>query len=407
MTHNKILYLEGLRGLAALTVVLSHFMFAFYPAVYTQNLNDIHTAHQLELWIGQSPLNLFYSGHFAVCVFFVLSGFVLTAKFFQTKESDLLIIGAIKRYFRLTIPVIISLFIAYMILSYHLFYNQKAAPLTHSMHWLYDFWNFTPDIKKMLYEGLYGVFINETCTYNKVLWTMTYEFYGSLLTFSTAILIGNLRHRYIIYSLIIGLTLQTYYFMFILGVFISDLIHKAHFIKQKQHSLLSYTLLFIGLFLGSYPTLTSYENSIYNFMALKNITTPTILYHGIGAFLMILSLSLSKKLQIILCHRIFQFLGKISFSLYIIHLIFLSSISCFIFIHVMNYLSYMTAVFVTFFLSIGPLLFISYLMYKFIDKPSTSIAQKIYDRYFKPKACYPCLLNLPSFSQLFRKNQPQ
>ncbi|WP_443147193.1 acyltransferase family protein [Paenibacillus sp. KACC 21273] len=82
----KLKYLDGLRGLAALIVVISHFVVAFYPSLYNGSIDSVHTQKSLELWISKSPFNLFYNGNFAVCVFFVLSGYVLSYKFFITKR---------------------------------------------------------------------------------------------------------------------------------------------------------------------------------------------------------------------------------------------------------------------------------------------------------------------------------
>ena len=40
----KLAYLESLRGLAALVVVIGHFVVGFYPALYTARLEHVHTA---------------------------------------------------------------------------------------------------------------------------------------------------------------------------------------------------------------------------------------------------------------------------------------------------------------------------------------------------------------------------
>ena len=63
MRPDKVQYLEGLRGIAAMQVVLLHFVSGFMP----------DTAQHA--W---PPLHVLYDGHTAVYVFFLISGTVLT-----------------------------------------------------------------------------------------------------------------------------------------------------------------------------------------------------------------------------------------------------------------------------------------------------------------------------------------
>lgn len=66
---------------------------------------------------AETPLCLFFHGQASVRLFFVLSAFVLTYKFFKTKNYEYLSAGAIKRYFRLLGPVVFSLFITYILVN--------------------------------------------------------------------------------------------------------------------------------------------------------------------------------------------------------------------------------------------------------------------------------------------------
>ena len=66
MRPAKVPYLEGLRGIAAMQVVLLHFVTGFLP----------NTAQHA--W---PPLRVLFDGHTAVYVFFLISGAVLTPSF--------------------------------------------------------------------------------------------------------------------------------------------------------------------------------------------------------------------------------------------------------------------------------------------------------------------------------------
>jgi hypothetical protein len=88
----KLLHLEAVRGLAACAVVLNHLLLAFWP-VFAEDRSI-------------SPLlKVTYKGSFAVAVFFVLSGFVLSLSFFRTRDVRVVTSAAVRRYPRLALPV--------------------------------------------------------------------------------------------------------------------------------------------------------------------------------------------------------------------------------------------------------------------------------------------------------------
>ncbi|OYW75825.1 MAG: hypothetical protein B7Z37_11575 [Verrucomicrobia bacterium 12-59-8] len=68
-------HLDGLRGLAASAVVLAHFVSALYPHGTTGGAAPLHGGWEQAFLYP--PLGLLVAGHFAVCLFFLLSGYVL------------------------------------------------------------------------------------------------------------------------------------------------------------------------------------------------------------------------------------------------------------------------------------------------------------------------------------------
>src|ERR1700726_5042738 len=73
----RIAYLESIRGLAALQVLLLHFLSAFAPDLVFTPPPDAIVARTIHL----SPLYFLYDGYSAVYIFFVLSAYVLTRSF--------------------------------------------------------------------------------------------------------------------------------------------------------------------------------------------------------------------------------------------------------------------------------------------------------------------------------------
>jgi len=72
----ELRYFTGLRGLSCLVVVLAHMVVAFYPALYTGKPAQAH--HGWESALANSPAGLLCAGNFMVCIFFVLSAYVLS-----------------------------------------------------------------------------------------------------------------------------------------------------------------------------------------------------------------------------------------------------------------------------------------------------------------------------------------
>src|ERR1700710_1232046 len=73
----RIGYLESIRGLAAVQVLLLHFLAAFAPDL----VYSLPAAGAVAGYVHLSPLYFLYDGYSAVYIFFALSGYVLTRSF--------------------------------------------------------------------------------------------------------------------------------------------------------------------------------------------------------------------------------------------------------------------------------------------------------------------------------------
>src|ERR1700728_2320688 len=96
----RIAYLDTLRGLASVQVLLSHSMLAFFLATAFAS----PWSRTPMGYLAASPLFFLIDGAAAVCIFFVLSGYVLTPIFTYSRSTNGAIIGG--RFLRLAIPVI-------------------------------------------------------------------------------------------------------------------------------------------------------------------------------------------------------------------------------------------------------------------------------------------------------------
>ncbi len=377
----KIQYMDGLRGLAAFIVVLNHFVLAFYPALFFGS--DAQNQH-VESFVSGSVFNIFYNGNFAVCIFFVLSGFVLSHKFFLQKNHEIITESAVKRYARLAIPVAVSVFLAFILMKFSLFYNREVSAISGS-GWFGDFWNFKPNFLDALNQIFIRSFFADGSDYNSILWTIAFEFSGSFLVFGFLALFGKIKNRYWAYLIVAAFFFQTYYLTFILGILLSDLMaHKNMLIREFDKSKLIRTaLLFTGLFLGSYPSGRAVTGTVYAFLEKPFLLNTSLTCHMLGAFLVIAVLLDSKRMQKIFSSRYLLFLGEISFAMYLLHFIILGSLTSFIFLKLDPHLPYLEAVLSSFVISIIIIFCVSYFMYLYVDKKAVHFSKVLYNRIFK------------------------
>ncbi|QQS60878.1 MAG: acyltransferase [Candidatus Moraniibacteriota bacterium] len=381
----RLYYLEGLRGIASLVVVVHHFILAFYPALFFGSSFSYHFQKDVEKFMSGSVLSLFYNGNFAVCLFFVLSGFVLSYKFFLEKKYESVRESIVKRYVRLMIPVVFSIFLVFFLMKLSLFFNSQVASISGST-WFGDFWSFEENFYDALYAGFIGSFFSDVFPYNIVLWTISFEFLGSLLVFAFLALFGTMKKRSIVYIVGMIFFFQTYYLAFILGMLLSDIATSQRGLLEKisRKKWMVGGLLFSGLFLGGFPSdYTATIGTFYENMHDPIFKNATALYHTIGAFLFIAALLCCKKAQNILSYKYFVFFGEISFSFYLLHFIVLGSLTSFIFLQLHLYFSYNISALFAFIISLGFLIIFSYWMYIYIDKKAIQFSKFLYVRFFK------------------------
>jgi peptidoglycan/LPS O-acetylase OafA/YrhL len=332
----KNLALEGLRGLACLAVVSAHFLYIAFP--YLARVRDSNQSAYVptwpwETWLSSAPLNLLYNGDFAVLIFFVLSGYVLTNNFWRTGSRLGLVEGAIKRYPRLMIPSAASIAIAFVLLKAGLI-DTSNVPDQHMSGFILDNYRQPASIAAAAYAAFLGVpFLGDlpSLAWNGPLWTMRIELWGSLGLFAVFFLFPKRRPLaillYAAVSVWIGMTL--YFLPFILGAAI-------HFIVPwvRRHPTVSLCLFCVGAFFGcvsytgEFDTIRALLPAIYD--PLRHKMDTIRIWYVLGAAFMIAGVVGNGSIAAVLGSNICAFVGKISFSMYLLHwpLIFSYSLWC-------------------------------------------------------------------------------
>jgi peptidoglycan/LPS O-acetylase OafA/YrhL len=187
----RINYLESIRGLAALQVLLLHFLAAFAPEFVFSLSGTAPVAGFVHL----SPLYFLYDGYSAVYIFFALSGYVLTHSFERNLARPLAQVPA--RIVRLGVPAIAAVLVSAAVMLIFGKPNMVAGELTGSA-WFADQWNTQVSLASVVkdgtlnalllgYRGLPGVAFlgpwQQSVEQSLVapLWTLSIEFYGSMI----------------------------------------------------------------------------------------------------------------------------------------------------------------------------------------------------------------------------------
>ncbi len=293
--------LDGLRGWAALSVLFSHVVGAL--------------ALDKSYWLTLIPFRLMWDGTGAVALFFVLSGFVLSVPFNgntgQVGSRVGLIIGYwVRRVLRILPAHAFVLVVC--LLGIHLLAGVRVEGWSE---WITGFWNKTPSIAEFVSSALLIGPKFDSRTINPVIWTLVIELKISLIypmfPIAAAILGARVSAAG---ALFFGVWLWgtgvtgywPYLFQFMVGGIIFRLIadHATSIKRYRIEILLSCLLLYLS--------------SLFAFESRDSVAAQLVLGLAFGG--LILSSLTVVRLRCALESAISQFLGKVSFSLYLLHL---------------------------------------------------------------------------------------
>lgn len=375
--------LEGLRGVAAVAVVIFHGLSMFYPVFLygvASGLGLVQNSRFEDNLYG-NPLSVFISGAFAVAIFFVLSGFVLTVSFFNSGKSESIMRIAGKRYLRLMIPALASILVTLLIIAVGLnVFKGQVFDITGSV-WLRDLWPTTASIVDAFNQGVWGIFFSPVtdASYNPVLWTMKFELLGSLLVFAIALLFGKAKHRWLIYLLLCLATFKTWYLAFIIGMILADLYARRKFpffTDTKKYGWLVIVLL-VGIFLGGYPYSVP-EGSVYAALQFPGlgVSENHSLYLSIASALILVAVICLRPLSKFFGSKYINILGKYSFSIYLIHMAVLFTAGAGAFLLLQPYVGFHWAAGLSILVSLVVLAPVAYLFERYVDSPAIRVSSK-------------------------------
>ncbi|WP_337018800.1 acyltransferase [Oceanobacillus massiliensis] len=381
--------LDSLRGIAATSVVIHHCLITFsvFFAAY------LHKDGSDEGWmntIANTPLHIFWAGHEAVILFFVLSGFVLTLALSKKTNYTSYAIGRICRIY---IPYILIIYLSILLLN--VFVNNDYPDLSS---WFNGMW-----AKELAFRDIVSyifMFGHGSHNINTVTWSLVHEMRISLVFPLIVWIIYKLNWKA---SLLGGIAFclfmsqflawlpghlelsgmkdyliksfgNTFHYcsFFIMGAVLAKYRDKfGNVIRQLG---ISIKLMLAGLFVFLYtiewwvPAFGELKRHASN---MEKTTFTIVIDLLIGASIIILFLLVmnTNSLSDFLQKKPLVFLGKISYSLYLIHpVVLLTSVNV---LH--GFLPLTLIVASVPFTSIG----MAAVMYYMVEKPAIKIGKRL------------------------------
>ena len=339
-------WLDGLRGVAALIVFFHHASQIWLPGLRPGWGSSPEAHHLFQLPV----LRIFYSGGAMVSIFFVISGYVLSSKPLrlaleghQQELLDNLVSSTFRRGPRLFLPCVVSTFCTAILAMTGAFVDEGVArhyPRAETMFAQLGSW---------IHETLWFVNPVEGGTgFESNLWTIPTEFQGSLMIFLCALGLSRCRSSirlgflgcFILYWLWFGYWALV---LFLSGMVLAELRNGQSLktqifdesIKRPVDSWQRRTVFgvlgFVALFLLSMPEYDEAVRESLGYSTLSTTLTPESWgnHWGPGRWWPCLSSIMlvtlidfagpESILQRPFTGRFPQYLGQISFSLYLCH----------------------------------------------------------------------------------------
>jgi peptidoglycan/LPS O-acetylase OafA/YrhL len=344
---SKKSYLDGLRGIVSFIVFIRH-----YSLPWQETMNEGYGQGTNRALFQLPILRVIYSGPTAA-IFFVISGYVCSykpLKLIRSQSPDVLLYtvssAILRRGIRLFLPPMVSTLAVMIFVRIHLYnfdYDTMPGvvsnpPTYHATLWLQiqDWVRFV--LVDLTYIWTWGV---RSFDYDIHLYTIPIQFRTSMILFVT--IIGLARTRTLVRFSILAFLFS--YCMWVgrweVALYFGGMLLAEYNLAQLERSSISLRgkkgsssatktvsmaskvfwscCFFGGLYLGSFPRVLGAAQKTPGFIWLSHLTPNPRYWQTYAAILLVWSLDNAKFLQPMFISSYAQYLGKISFSIYIVH----------------------------------------------------------------------------------------
>lgn len=361
-------YLDGIRGLAAFAVFLCHLAYQTWFITFGFGAGEPGE----NAWPAQLPIiKLIYSGPPAVALFFVISGYALSYKplrQMRAKQYDGLMVtvssAVFRRGLRLFLPCFASTFLVGVLCQFGVYeatagfaFNSIFIGRAHSedhawtaptaydqlMDWAYKMFDFVHPWDWFIFGGSVDL--------DRHLWTIPTEFRASMVLFLTQMMVARMRTTLRLLTIVLLVYWGIHWdrwemILFWSGLFLAelDLVSLARRqaanseppdmqLDAKQQAASSnrrerlwrwfyFTNFVCGLFLASYPDDLGHDTPGYRYLTTlipEFYSEKYRFWQSVAAVQIIWTVNNADYLKSLFAGGVVQYLGKISFALYLMH----------------------------------------------------------------------------------------
>ena len=387
MEQKRITWIDGLRGVASLFIVFHHFIMGYYPAAYEGVTGVPHLREGMEAAFSQSPLGFFVTGDFWISVFYLISGFVIAYQVFRMKDEKQFSRSLLKRYPRLMLPVFVLSAIVYIMLHLNLFYNVPASLLSGS-EWLAQFYQNKTTLYDLFFSSIVDTWLVGMSTlYSNAFWMLAELFAGSFMAYILAAM-GKGMNRKILYvyigAALLYLSTNSRLTDFALGVLAAYIVEQfGERIKSHKKACVcaGIFMLTAAVVLGAYPVGHEPDNAYRILNHLPERFNPVYFYHILAAVLLIMGIWLLEPLGKVFSKKPVLFLGEISYSIYLVHIPVIYSLSAWLLVKFMSKTrNYNLSAGLSFAISLPVMILLAWLFYRFVERNCTKLINRTVDK---------------------------
>jgi peptidoglycan/LPS O-acetylase OafA/YrhL len=383
-----------MRGLAAMQVLLLHYCAMVLP--FAARVDEVRH-FDAELWVAATPLFFLINGHVAVELFFLISGTVLAASFLRTDAS--IPAQILKRFLRLLLPALAAIGFALLLLWWLPMDRAGLTELVKS-DWVARYMNTSLQWAAIARDGLLDSVLlgyRDVSLFDRVmrreqwlssiggaavppLWTLHVEFWGSMLVLALATARRRLGRRGFI-GVSIGLLMFTgssQYSLFVVGFLLHLLWRDRPAPTAGGTSLLAAPLIMAGIVLSTMPALPGMETLLWLMrkVSILRAQNAQVLQSQLGAIMMFVAVLGSAGARQWLASAPLARLGRLSFSVYLLHFAVMALIGSRVFLALAGY-GYLLAGFAS--LVVGTAITFALAMgfERYVDRPAISLAGRL------------------------------
>ncbi|KAH8701418.1 acyltransferase family-domain-containing protein [Phaeosphaeriaceae sp. PMI808] len=341
-------WLTGLRGIAALIVTFEHFFEGDFDAGFRGYLADPpeENRHFFQL----PPIRIIFAGQGMVVLFFIVSAYSISIRPLFLRDNaprekflDSLASSTFRRGIRLYIPVFTIEAISHLAMILGMYHWQG-----HSTSAALSIWGHIFALLAYMMDAIIPLTPSTSLPLNGQLWTIPAEFLGSNLVYLTILSTANLRPIMKLATIasagLVGFwNLHWTVFTFMSGLAIAE----VHALREVQRSAAAITgkekrlgrfpkmltacnsaLFIIGIYLLCLPEQPIEDCFSWEYRFLLSLWGDHAeekediaqIWRSVGGLFCVFAISNSVKLQAILETKVAQYLGRISFGVYLAHL---------------------------------------------------------------------------------------